>query len=188
MTDIALIGPQGAGKTTLALNLVEHRRYVRIGIADAVKAIALDCYPGIQKGTLHNTWRDGKIWIAQGRELMQDIGAALREVDQDFWMKLWQNKYEGAKLMGRSVVCDDLRLVHEIDFIRKLGTGMKIVKLEANKSKRALRVQGGLIRSHDVTEQEWKNASYDLSLDTTDSDAQETFRALHEWMTGGDEL
>jgi hypothetical protein len=86
------------------------------------------------------------------------------------------------------VVCDDLRLVHEIDFIKNLGTGMKVVKLEAAKSTRAFRVQGGLIRSHDVTEQEWKHAPYDLSLDTTESDAQETFRALHEWMTGGDEL
>jgi hypothetical protein len=187
MTDIAIIGPQGSGKTTLALNLVEHRNYVRIGIADAVKEIANQFYPGIQKGNLFDTTRNGKFWLAQGRELYQDIGAAIRTVDEDAWLKLWLRKYEGAKMMGRSVVVDDLRLVREVDFLRALNRNFKIVQLNADAAKRNWRVRGGVIRPKDITEQEWNKVSFDLSLDTTHLDANQTFVRLHEWMTGEEE-
>lgn len=187
MTDIAIIGPQGSGKTTLAMNLVEHRNYVRIGIADAVKEIAAKRYPGLQKGTLHDVQRDGKLWIATGRELLQWIGAAMREVDQDFWLGLWREKYEGAKMMGRSVVVDDLRLIREVDYLREVNSGIKIVQLNADVRKRMWRVAGGLGGVKDVTEQEWNKVRFDLSLDTTELDSTQTFHRLHEWMTGGDE-
>ena len=187
MTDIAIIGPQGSGKTTLAMNLVEHRNYVRIGIADAVKEIAAKRYPGLQKGSLFDVQRDGKLWIATGRELLQWIGAAMREVDQDFWLGMWREKYEGAKMMGRSVVVDDLRLTREVDYLRNLDRGFKIVQVTADIGKRDWRVAGGVSGTKDVTEQEWDKVRFDLSLDTTNIDATQTFHRLHEWMTGGDE-
>ena len=188
MNDIAIIGPQGAGKTTLAMNLVEHRNYVRIGIADAVKEIAAVRYPGLQKGSLYDVTRNDKTWIATGRELLQWIGAAMRQVDQDFWLGLWREKYEGAKMMGRSVVVDDLRLIREVDYLRKVNPGIKIVQLNAAVEKRMWRVIGGLEGVKDVTEQEWDKVRYDLSLDTTVINGDQTFHRLHEWMTGGDEL
>ena len=187
MSDIAIIGPQGSGKTTLAMNLVEHRGYVRIGIADAVKEIALQRYPGLQKGSLFDVIRNEKLWIATGRELLQGIGKALREVDQDYWLGLWRNKYEGAKMMGRSVVVDDLRLIREVDYLRSLEKGFKIVQVTADIGKRDWRVAGGVSGTKDVTEQEWDKVRFDLSLDTTNIDSDQTFRRLHEWMTGGDE-
>ena len=48
---VALIGPQGAGKTTLAELLVEHRGYRRHGIADGIRRVLQMAYrDGVSKG------------------------------------------------------------------------------------------------------------------------------------------
>jgi hypothetical protein len=91
-------------------------------------------------------------------------------------------------MMGRSVVVDDLRLIREVDYLRKLESGFKIVQVTADIRKRDWRVAGGVSGANDVTEQEWDKVRFDLSLDTTNIDSDQTFLRLHEWMTGGDEL
>ena len=49
MRSLAILGPQGSGKSTIASLFVEHRGYQRHGIADSIKHIAAMAYYDLGK-------------------------------------------------------------------------------------------------------------------------------------------
>jgi dephospho-CoA kinase len=177
MRSVALIGPQGSGKTTLAEQLVEFRGYQRHGIADAIKEVTRLAYPSLGKREALTVQRYSGATPLTGRELFQDVGAALREVDNDFWLRVWRRDYFDLTKMGYSVVIDDVRLPREAEYLKSADPQLLLVRVHASAEVRAQRI-GGLVATHDITEQAWKAAPFDIQIDTTDLTAERAFWQL----------
>lgn len=176
---IALIGPQGAGKTTLAELLVEHRGYVRHGIADGIKRVIAMAYPGgIAKGDSVEMQRfSGRVTLT-GRELMQELGMALRDVDLHFWLRIWQDSCREYAEHGLPVVIDDARLPSEVQWLRQNIEGIAVVRIYADAEVRRERRAGHYTGTGDITETGWEGAAFDATIDTTYCTVQEAYAAL----------
>jgi len=181
MTNIALIGPQGSGKSTLAEMLVEHRGYVRMGIADPIKALVRSVYGDIAKDHPITVRNYGGPHETTGRELLQDIGAAMREVDLDFWLRQVRLRYLEAARAGRQIVLDDVRLDREADYLRHIDPYLVVVQVSAHSARRSERI-GRLISASDVTETGWSQCQPDLCIDTTDLTPEQAYRTLTDFL------
>lgn len=184
MRSVALIGPQGSGKTTIAEMLVEHRGYYRHGIADAIKHVADMAYPGLLKEDLRNVVRYSGTAIVSGRGLLQDIGAAMRSVDVDFWLRVWSSDYREMVKAGFKIVVDDVRLPNEVDYLRLVDSDIYVVRLHASPEARAERLGRPLDGSQDVTEAMWTHGEVDLDLDTSGMTIEQAYKAITDRMEG----
>ena len=119
MRSVAILGPQGAGKSSIAALFEEHRGYQRHGIADAIKHLANLAYRQLGKDETLTVDRYSGLTVVTGRELLQDIGAALREVDRKFWLRVWRQDYFEIQRMGYGVVIDDVRLLARVLQVRQ---------------------------------------------------------------------
>lgn len=72
---IGLVGPARSGKDTVAGLLVEHHGFVRVGLADAVKDMALAVDPLVLLG---KGWRLSQIVEDKGWEAAKEIGEVRR--------------------------------------------------------------------------------------------------------------
>ncbi|MFM8279753.1 MAG: hypothetical protein ACKN9R_05355 [Candidatus Limnocylindrus sp.] len=178
MRNIALIGPQKAGKSTLAMYLMMHRNYERLGIADEIKRLVTSAHPAFDK---HDTYPirtfNGEEAIS-GRELLQQLGAAMREVDRDFLLRCLEHKYRNAQKLGSRIVIDDVRLDREVAFLRHLDPSIVVVRVTASPLVRERRSGGALNAINDVTEIAWMSVEADLVLDTTDTEPEDAYRQL----------
>lgn len=181
MTSIAIIGPQGSGKSTLAEMLVEHRGYARMGIADPIKALVRNVYGDIAKDHPVTVRNYGGAHETTGRELLQDIGAAMREVDLDFWLRQVRHRYLEAARSCISIVLDDVRLDREAEYLRHIDPHLVVVRVSAHPERRAERI-GKLVRPSDVTETNWSQCEPDLIIDTTDLTPEQAYRTLTDWL------
>lgn len=179
---VAFIGPQGSGKSTVAGLFVEHRGYQRHGIADAVKHIAGMAYDGLTKTESLTVRRYSGSATITGRELLQDIGAALRSVDVDYWLRVWRRDYFELQRLGYGVVIDDVRLDREVEYLRTVDPSIFIAGIHADAETRSARTGGPLRGANDVTERGWTNAALDLIVDTSGITAEETYRRITEAM------
>lgn len=184
MKSVALIGPQLSGKTTIADMLVEHRGYYRHGIADAIKRVADRAYPGLSKSDLLTVQRYTGTTVVSGRGLLQDIGAALRQVDVNFWLRAWESEYLTLRARGLSIVVDDVRLPHEITGLRGIDQDMFIVRLHASSLVREERLGRSLDGAHDVTEAMWSHGEVDFDLDTSQLTKEQAYKAITDRMEG----
>lgn len=174
MGDVALIGQAGVGKSTLAKHLVYRNAYVRMSIADPIKALMRQAFPHVGKLDLV----PGVTFEGQpmtGRQLLQRIGAAGREVDPDLWLRIWATRREG--FTARSVVTDDLRLIREVHYLRAYRPGTLIVMLHAEPS--ALASRAGDVPT-DQTELQPLMADYDLALNTSELNPDQVYSAVIE--------
>lgn len=175
MTNIAIIGPQGVGKTALAENLVQYQGYTRIGIADPIKKLSDETYHNLPKNEtikIHNYFGDH---VLTGREVLQSIGAALREFDNDFWLRQFRSRYATAERAGHRLVCDDMRLAHEVHYVKQFDPGVVVILLTASVEERERRLGTELIAANDVTELGWMNAPYDFMVNTSHFGTEEVF-------------
>ena len=129
---VAILGPQGAGKSSIAALFGEHRGYQRHGIADAIKHLANLAYRQLGKDETLTVDRYSGLTVITGRELLQDIGAALREVDRKFWLRVWRQDYFEIQRLGYGVVIDDVRLPEEVDYLRMVDPQIFVVRLTAD--------------------------------------------------------
>ena len=177
MRSVALIGPQGSGKTTVADLLVEFRGYQRHGIADAVKEVTRLAYPEIAKQEVLEVQTYSGKRETTGRELFQEVGAALRKIDNDFWLRVWKQDYFELIRMGYLVVIDDMRLPREAEYLRATDPNILLVRLFASEEVRSARI-GGLLGSSDITERGYLDTPFDIEIDTTTLDSEGVFRVL----------
>ena len=184
MNSVALIGPQGSGKTTIAEMLVEHRGYYRHGIADAIKHVADRAYPGLTKTELRTVQRYSGTTVVSGRGLLQDIGAALRQVDVNFWLRVWETDYLAMRGRGLAIVVDDVRLPHEIARLREVDPSIFIVRLHAAPEVREARMGRSLDGPHDLTEAMWSHGEVDFDLDTSNLTSEQAYKAITDRMEG----
>lgn len=121
MRSVAFIGKAGTGKSTLAKMLSEHHGYEVTSIAQPIREIARMAYGKFDKSMRYPQQTLGLSRLVSGRELLQEIGAALREMDSLFWMRVWllrtRHGAEDGVLEPSTFVVDDVRLDAERAFI-----------------------------------------------------------------------
>ena len=129
---VGLVGPIGAGKTTLAQRLVDQWGFTRIGFADVLKAEVARTIPQTLRAYVRAIYPDiaeenvlGHIhrllWVKRddfSRSLLQEWGTELRRAeDPDYWVRQWANQARGLP----RVVADDVRFPNEAQMIHTLG-------------------------------------------------------------------
>ena len=179
---IALLGPQGSGKSSIASLFVEHRGYQRHGIADAIKHIAEMAYPGLTKTETIKVSRNFGDTTLTGRELLQDLGSAVRGVDTQFWLRIWRQDYFEIVRNGYGVVVDDVRLDAEVRYLRIVDPSIFIVRLSAAEDVRAARMGGILLGGADITERGWTDSTADLTVDTNNLSPEDAYRVITDKM------
>lgn len=180
--NLAFIGPQGSGKTAIAMLLLEHQDYVRLSIADPIRNIVRDAYGSADKSTEYRVRTYDGTEMITGRELLQDVGAALRKIDLDFWLRQFHRRYTDVVNSGKLVVVDDVRLDHEVRYLQHIDPLLSVVKIHAHAVTRSKRLGGKVISSDDITETAWALAPYDFSLDTTEQTPESATERLIRWM------
>lgn len=187
--NIAFVGPQGSGKSTLAEMLTERRTdpYVVLPIADSIKEVADTTYgTQLQEFDKSQKYAQRKLGLdvhTSGREILQEIGARLREMDALFWVNAWLNRYQRLTYMSRSrpVVVDDVRLPLEATFLREHVKDIVIVRVYASAEARTER-RGTLQGASDITETAYMQTLADLQINTTDLTADQSYAILREFM------
>jgi len=182
MRSVAILGPQGSGKSTIARLFVEHRGYQRHGIADAIKHVAGMAYDDLGKSEMLTVNRHFGRTTLSGRELLQDLGAALRAVDAHFWLRIWRRDYFEILRHGYGVVVDDVRLDAEVKYLRTVDPQMFVVRLSASEEVRRERMGGVLLGGADITERGWTDATADLTLDTSNLSPEDAYRVITDKM------
>ena len=165
MRNVAFIGKAGTGKTTLSRMLSEHHGYEVTSIAQPIREVALMAYGRFDKSMRYPQQTLGLSRLITGRELLQEIGAALREMDALFWMRVWLRRTrQGADdgMVGTLMfVVDDVRLDAERAFIRAWYPDTLFVRL--------VRPPEGDLQpwQRDITERQAGEMEAELVLDTS---------------------
>ncbi|MFB7479561.1 hypothetical protein ACFUEM_08575 [Streptomyces anulatus] len=134
MGNIGIIGRARAGKDTAGQWLVDNRGYRRIGFADPLKEAALKLDPIIGTDTddlvvegarLGETvrfwgWERAKE-IGDTRRILQELGAAVRAIDEDFWLRAAMKRVQEANESGVPAVITDVRYPNEAASLRRGG-------------------------------------------------------------------
>jgi hypothetical protein len=165
--------------------MLEQRRvhpYTVLPIAEAIRTVATLSYgDDFDKGKLYSQRRMGLDIEVSGREILQDIGGQLRDIDQSFWIKAWHAEYLKIKTANRLVAVDDVRLPLEAHYLRHHIPGIVIVRVHATAEARTAR-RGVLQGVGDVTEFGYLQTEYDLQIDTTDLTAEDSYAILRKHM------
>jgi hypothetical protein len=129
---VALSGKKGAGKSTVARYL--HRRLEGsqiIAFAEPLKRIAVELF-GAESIQVNGN-EDQKNTVAHcgltGRETMQRLGAALRDIWPACWIHAWKSAVESAWAEHGMVpvIVPDLRYMNEL--CQVLGMGGIVIRL-----------------------------------------------------------
>jgi hypothetical protein len=165
MRNVAFIGKSGTGKTTLSQMLSEHHGFQVTSIAAPIREIAVMAYGKFDKSMRYPQQTLGLSRLLTGRELMQEIGAALREMDSLFWMRVWllrtKRGADDGTLDSITFVVDDVRLDAERAFIRAWYPDTLFVRL--------VRPPVGELQEwqHDITERQAGDMEAEVVLDTS---------------------
>ncbi|MEU1037687.1 hypothetical protein [Streptomyces sp. NPDC005907] len=134
MGNVGIIGRARVGKDTAGKWLVDERGYRRIGFADALKEAALKVDPIVGTDTddlvvegarLGETvrfwgWERAKE-IGDTRRFLQELGAAIRVLDPEFWLRIALRKAQEANESGVPVVITDVRYPNEAESLKRAG-------------------------------------------------------------------
>jgi hypothetical protein len=165
--------------------MLEQRRihpYTVLPIAETIRTVAALGYgEDFDKGKQYSQRRLGLDVEVSGREILQEIGAQLREIDASFWIKAWHTEYLKIKSANRLVAVDDVRLPLEAHYLRHHIPGIVIVRVHATAEARTQR-RGVLQGVSDVTEFGYLQTEYDLQIDTTDLTAEDSYAILRKHM------
>jgi hypothetical protein len=128
MRNIALFGHMGSGKTTIA-DALSRAGYQRVSFAAPLKAVAELAYGKIDKGAEYKTSMnlpdvnlDGGhplTAMKSGRQLLQEIGQSIKDVDRDFWLKCFFRTAD--TFADTPLVVDDGRFNFEFTSLQSAG-------------------------------------------------------------------
>ena len=116
---IALFGPPGAGKDTVAKRLVEQHGFVRIAFADKVRELAYEVMsPNLQSVVDCEGWEYCKRELVTYREILERVGDGARKVlGDDVWINAVGAEIDYLLGSGKNVVITDLRKENESEFV-----------------------------------------------------------------------
>lgn len=131
MGNIGIIGRARVGKDTAGAWLVDNRGYRRVGFADALKEAALKVDP-IVFDDYNATYRLSDVVRAEGwelakdrysevRRILQELGASIRAIDPEFWLRTALKKVTAANEDGVPCVVTDVRYPNEATSLRRAG-------------------------------------------------------------------
>lgn len=143
--NIALIGKARSGKDTVAAHLIATHSYTRVAFADPLKEMAFAMDPIISADAPHpqlgdmgpvrlaemvrlHGWEIVKDQFPEARRVLQHLGSAVRDQDEDFWLQQAMNKVWAAYDWNLPVVVTDCRYRNEADELREAG--FMLVRIE----------------------------------------------------------
>lgn len=162
MKIIAICGPIGVGKTTLAQTLEHRRGYTRVSFATPIKIMmeTLLLYAGATPkyidSHLYGAHKDAVCTYLSDkscRVAMQILGKEFRDaIDRDLYVNIWQRKAAITALNpDAKIVVDDLRFFHEAHMLRKHNaTIVKLHRLETTRNT-VPEPHGSEVEWHDIT-------------------------------------
>lgn len=121
---IAICGPAGAGKSTIADHLVSAHGYTRIKFAgplkDMLRALGLD------EDEVEGHLKEKPCALLCGktpRHAMITLGTewGRNMIDKDLWANAWRERVAAVLASGGRVVVDDLRFPNERDLCGEVG-------------------------------------------------------------------
>ncbi|PPS86423.1 deoxynucleotide monophosphate kinase family protein [Streptomyces sp. MH60] len=136
--NIGIIGRARAGKDTAGKWLVDNRGYRRVAFADALKEAALKVDPAIpfprrcpgqeerlvmrlSEVVTTYGWERGKDLTPEVRRFLQELGAAVRDIDEDFWLRAAMKKVVEANDASVPAVITDVRYPNEAASLKRAG-------------------------------------------------------------------
>lgn len=130
---VGLIGKKRSGKDTLAATLVEEFGFQRFAFADplkdAVSRLPIPVYDTLTERPRYRCLKDvlsehgweGAKEIRAVRRLLQEYGVAIREIQEDFWVRATLDRaVQHTHETGPSVITD-VRFPNEADEVRDAG-------------------------------------------------------------------
>jgi hypothetical protein len=115
---VGLSGYAQSGKDTVGQIMAEMAQFERIAFADALKAVTLDCNPGVRSAVQSGGWENVKKQHPTARIFLQHLGVAVREhVSADAWVDAAMRKVTP----GGRYVFTDVRFPSEADAITAAG-------------------------------------------------------------------
>lgn len=128
---IALLGPIGSGKTTLAWEMVKHQGYQRTRFAEGLKRM-MSAFLEMQGlghskiiRMLDGDFKNIETEFLSGRtprHAMQMLGTEYRDlINKEMWVNAWEKQADLMLRAGQKVVVDDMRFVHEAKRVRQMG-------------------------------------------------------------------
>lgn len=138
MHNVAFMGKARSGKDTAAAYLVRSRSYTRLAFADPLKEMALRVDPFVYKDEDQDMWRLSEVVSGHGweyakdmfpevRRILQHLGQAQREFDEDYWVNALRRKLNSAEAWNMPVVVTDVRYLNEARMLR--ARGFRLVRI-----------------------------------------------------------
>ena len=131
MGNIGIIGRARVGKDTAGAWLVDNRGYRRIGFADPLKDAAARINPIVDvcigepmrlSDVLHGlSWEEAKDRFPEVRRVLQELGASVRAIDPEFWLRAALKRVTEANEAGVPAVITDVRYPNEAESLRRAG-------------------------------------------------------------------
>ncbi|MFF3312474.1 hypothetical protein [Streptomyces sp. NPDC002952] len=148
MGNVGIIGRARVGKDTAGKWLVDERGYRRVGFADALKEAALKVDPIVHATAERSSaygyggevvpvwdaethylsdivrrmgWEAAKDEFPEVRRILQELGASIRALDPEFWLRIALAKTQEANEAGVPVVITDVRYPNEAESLRRAG-------------------------------------------------------------------
>ncbi|MEV1157745.1 hypothetical protein AB0J27_20335 [Micromonospora chokoriensis] len=132
---VGLVGRKRSGKDTIAAHWVAQRGFVRYAFADALRDLAMGLDPIITPDmTVRRSARlsdvvdvvgwEGAKSYAEVRRLLQRLGVAVRDLDEDFWLRRVMLKISAS---AKPAVVTDVRFTNEAAAI--VAAGGRLVRV-----------------------------------------------------------
>ncbi|WP_206475217.1 hypothetical protein, partial [Dietzia sp. KRD202] len=119
------------GKDTAGEWFVNERGYRRVAFADPLKEAALRLDPSVQgqmnaplrlSETVRRVgWESAKDIYPEVRRILQELGSAVRALDENFWLRAALARVQEANETGVPVVITDVRYPNEAASLARAG-------------------------------------------------------------------